>query len=746
MNNYLQENWDKQNQDELRHLEKTIDFMERQLMATVEEALEHRKDLIEARKDMVENTTPFSSDFERLTEMVQSLSEVNSQTIGYTNMAQYVARYKKLIDSPYFGRFDFIEDSFGQKEAIYIGLANVINLKTRDVYVYDWRAPISSIFYRYELGRAQYDTPDGVSSGDVLLKRQYKIQNSKLKYFFDCSIRITDDILQEILGRNSSPQMRNIVETIQKEQDQIIRDTDHELLIVQGCAGSGKTSIALHRIAFLLYENLHKIRSDNIIIISPNDVFSQYISSVLPELGEENVIQATFDDLASASLGQRFSLTTREEYLEGLIHSDNTETGKIKRAKALFKGSQAFLEILDRWIRYYGHRLIPFEDVYFNGILLETRQELKNRFLRNEIEIPMAKQLQRIESMLLPKTHPFKKERLERLQGIVARSEGRDLEILPFSRLLSIKESEAFRRKLQRFTSVDYFEIYQKLFSDPGYILKMAKGLELPTEIKEIIALTTAQLQNGGLDYDDYAPLLYLKLRIEGAGQDSDIKHVVIDEAQDYTPLQYELFKHLFRHATFTVLGDINQAIDQNIDDSLYNDISAILAKKSCTALFLKQSYRSTWEINQFTSKLLDRDTPVLPFERHGSEPQIVYQETRSALEDVIVQAIAGYKEQGYATVAVICKTQEQAESVYLLLKEKLLVSLIRPHDKDFRKGPLVVSAYMAKGLEFDAVIVYDVSREQYATELDRKLLYISCTRAQHELALTYTGELSPLL
>jgi DNA helicase-2/ATP-dependent DNA helicase PcrA len=287
-------------QEELQYLENTLAFIKKDLNKLMQEALAHRKDLVEARRDMVENTTPFSNDFDRLTEMVQFLSEVSSQTVSYTNIAQYVTRYKKLIDSPYFARFDFVEDGFGIREKIYIGLANIMDRKTHDVYVYDWRAPISSIFYRYEKGRASYETPVGTSSGEVKLKRQYKIKNSILQYFFDCDIRITDEVLQEILGRNSSPKMKSIVETIQKEQDIIIRDTENELLMVQGTAGSGKTSIAMHRIAFLLYEG-QKYRSNNILIISPNDVFSQYISSVLPELGEENVQQVTFDDLVAQS-------------------------------------------------------------------------------------------------------------------------------------------------------------------------------------------------------------------------------------------------------------------------------------------------------------------------------------------------------------------------------------------------------------------------------------------------------------
>jgi DNA helicase-2/ATP-dependent DNA helicase PcrA len=330
---------------------------------------------------------------------------------------------------------------------------------TGQVYVYDWRAPISSIFYRYELGGAMYDSPLGISRGDVSLKRQYQIRNSKLKYFFDCSVRITDEILQEVLSHTSA-KMKNIIETIQKEQDVIIRDRDHELLIVQGVAGSGKTSIALHRIAFLLYEGLNSnLQSNNVIIISPNTVFSHYISSVLPELGEENVRQSIFDDLVLDTFQGRFGEETRDMQLETLINS-RAKTERDQRHQSIdFKGSRIFKQILDRLLWHYAHRHLVFEDVYYIGTILATRQQLKNRFLHNEIGVPMAKQLKRIEKTLLEKVHPLQKNRLKRLEKIVAKSEGHEFEIKSFSRLLAIKQAKAFRERIQRFTNVDYSQL-----------------------------------------------------------------------------------------------------------------------------------------------------------------------------------------------------------------------------------------------------------------------------------------------
>jgi DNA helicase-2/ATP-dependent DNA helicase PcrA len=553
--------------------------------------------------------------------------------------------------------------------------------------------------------------------------------------------------------------MRTIVESIQKEQDLIIRDTENQLLLVQGSAGSGKTSIALRRIACLLYEGLNSsLRSDNIIIISPNDVFSQYISSVLPELGEENVPQATYDDIVARLLGSRIKTKSREDYLESMIAACDPRKAGCRgldnhQERAGFKGSETFRRILDRWLDFYGRKLIPFEDVFFNGKVLATRQELKNRFLHNQIGVPMAKQLAKIESMLLPLSHPYKKERLERIKQIVARSEGRAFEIRPFSRLLAIKESQAFRQRIRKFTSVDYCQIYRRLFCHRGFITAIAENPggklgqdSLPLGFLDYMETTNRYLQQGEIKYEDYAALLYLKLRVEGSENVSDIKQVVIDEAQDYSPLQYHVFKHLYGNANFTVLGDTNQSISEEKGPEFYRDIIGILDKEKALQLSLRQSYRSTMEIQAFTQKLLVEKLDTEPFSRSGTPPDIAEYHDTASLHQAIASRIKELVAEGLETVAVVCKTQAQAADAYSDLRNYTDIRLVCPQDRDFSKGPLVISTVMAKGLEFDAVIIYNANQENYRTELDRRLLYIACTRALHRLSLFYTGDKSPLI
>lgn len=733
--------------EEMAYLEQTLAVITRELGMETAALTDKKSKLIALRKDMWENTVHFSNDFDRLPEINHYLSEVNNQTANYGSTKKQIQRYRAMLGVPYFGRFDFAEDGSCHREKFYIGLHNLMDSETNNIFVYDWRAPISSIFYSSEVGKASYIAPVGTISGYVLLKRQYKIRDAKLKYFFDCSIKINDEKLQEVLGSNSSARMRNIVETIQKEQDAIIRDTENELLIVQGVVGSGKTSIALHRIAFLLYEGLNlNLAANNIIIVSPNTVFSKYISSVLPELGEENVKEITFDDIVARLFAGRLTAETRNRQLESLIAARNDDIGAIRRQSIEFKGSGTFTKILDRLIQQYERRLIAFEDIYYNGKILMTRQQLKNLFLNNKIGMPVAKRLKRIEAKILEAVHALRKKRLSRIEKIVEKSDGHELEVKSFSRLLLMKESRKFSQRLQRFTEVDYLELYKLLFNNRDLFLKFTRGLELPEHVEQIISRTKENLERGYVDYEDCAPILYLKIKLEGNDQFSEIKQVVIDEAQDYYPLQYEVFNLLFRDARYTVLGDVNQAIEKGADYSLYNGIADIFSKKKTVKLFLNKSYRASFEINAFTQKLLDKKQDFISFERHEAEPLVVFKESPELLDRAVEQDIDYYFAQGYESIAVICKTWEEAKGLQARLKKSINIKLLNTDHGEIAKGALVIPAYMVKGLEFDVVLVYGASKENYAGRFDRKLLYIACTRALHRLALYHTGEQSPFI
>lgn len=728
-------------QEEAGYLKKTLDFLREEISRQTGLLSDRKSTLIAARKDMWENSTHYTKDFTRLTEANQYLAVLSSQTASCSGAASQIEKFRKMLKSPYFGRFDFVEEGSGEKEKIYIGLHNAMDPKTQDILVYDWRAPISSIFYRYELGKASYKAPYGIIGGEVMLKRQYKIKDSELEYFFDCNIKIDDEMLQEVLSHNASAKMRNIVETIQREQDIIIRDTDSELLIVQGVAGSGKTSIALHRVAYLLYHGLSSnIGSQNIMIVSPNAVFSKYISSVLPELGEENVNQITFDEFAADMLKEKGRVETRGMWLEALIGGGDSEEQELRKQNAGFKGSRVFVEILNRLIKYYERHKVAFEDVCYDGKVIETKHRLKSIFLDNKIKLSAANRLKRLENMILDKIKPVRKKRLEKIERLVQKTDGHEFEIKSFSRLLLMKESKAFLNRLRRFTEIDYLEVYNMLFREKGLLQKLGKGLVLPENLGQMATLTTENLERGFISYEDSAALLYLKLKLEDNDMFSDIRQVVIDEAQDYSPVQYEVYNLLFRNAGYTVMGDVNQSIDRDSNLSLYDSIVEIFGKRKSVKVTLNKSYRSSFEINDFNQGLLDKKQDIEAFERHEEKPALVYGQSHEDMEQRIAEDIEKYTGQGFESVAVICKTTSEAEKLYLKLKRRVDVKLIVSSDEEIEKGVVIIPAYMAKGLEFDAVLVYNVSEDSYYTGLDKKLLYIACTRALHRLALYYTG------
>ena len=736
----------KEKELEESYLEKTLEFVKKSLIKSENELQERLSKLINSGKDMWENSAHSSNDFDKIPEMTEHLMEVNKDNRNFYKVEKEIKKYKAMLETPYFGRFDFKEDNFEGEDKIYIGLQNLMDSDSNEIYVYDWRAPISSIFYRKELGKADYISPVGEITGEVTLKRQYKIEKSQLKYFFDSSITINDEILQNVLSKNSSTKMKNIVETIQKEQDMIIRDTDNELLIVQGAAGSGKTSIALHRIAFLLYMSL-RLNSNNIIIISPNSIFSNYISNVLPELGEENVREITYHEIINNSINNsKYKIENRNNALEFIINNQQSEKSSEKVKNIEFKNSIEFVKLLDRLLSYYEHKLIYFQDIYYDGKIIETKEQLKNSFLNNKINMPMTKRLKRMENIILHKVHPMRRKRLSKIEKIVKNSYGHEFEEKSFSRLLAIKEAKTFMVKLRSFTEVSYFQVYKSLFSKKSLFFKLAKGLKLPENIEDMIAQTIDNLNKGFISFEDSAPLLYIKLKVEGSEEFKEMRQVVIDEAQDYYPIHYKIFSILFRAARFTVLGDINQSIEKGKYEDIYDEIENILNKKKSLKLFLKKGYRSSFEINLFAQKLLNSNDALNAFERHEEKPKIIVKNSLEEIDEEIKITAENYHKQGYKSIAVVCKTESEKYKVYESLKEIMDIELLDENNREVKSGTALVSSYMAKGLEFDVVIVYNADSSVYSTELDRKLLYIACTRPLHKLIIYSTAENSMFL
>ena len=731
------ENYENQLKEEIEYFNGTMYEIQLQLSEKLIESGASKEDVISFRKEMWEDMGHSAGDKDKLGELAQYLQNLNMKTSSYFSEVEEIEKLKRLQDSAYFARIDFKEDGYDEVEKIYIGKYTLIN-EEHEILVYDWRSPIASIFYRFELGDVHYEAPVGKIFGEALLKRQYEIKEGKLEYFFDANIQIVDEFLRKLLSQNASAKMTNIVETIQRDQDLIIRDEKNELLMVQGVAGSGKTSVALHRIAYLMYqEGVSNLSHDNIVIISPNPLFGKYISNVLPELGEENVAALGFEDVSYNIIGDKKTIQSRNEFFEELFTCDSTLEKNLIKSSMEFKGSNTFITMLKRLIHHYEYNLISFEDIYYNNQYLFHRQSLKNRFLQRSKYISTYAGLKQIENMILEKIREEKNSRIKSLEKFISKYPSHMFEIKEYARMLSIKENAKLVYQIHSFTTIDYFKLYYEMFSNKNLFYTLSQGLKLPENIEEIRYYTVENLQREKLKYEDALALTFLKIKIGDNNISKDIKQVVIDEAQDYYPIHFEILNLLFPRAKYTILADINQTIEKQTTLSFYEEIQKIFRKKTSTLLTMSKSFRSTNEIIEFSSKFIDESVKIESFSRSGTPPEIIYKDNSGDLDEKLIEIIEDYREEGYQSIAVLCQSLKEAKELYGRIKDNIDIQII-DDTHEYIIGTFIIPVYMAKGLEFDGVIVYNV---------DKSLLYIASTRALHRLTLLHQvhQELSPL-
>lgn len=741
------DDYKKQLELENRYLNRIMEIIEKKVSAETEKLRNKRGQLIADRKDMYENTTHYSNDFEKLSDAIQYLKPIEMQTYDVEATEARIKKYNRMRQTPYFARIDFTEEGF-DKESIYIGLGNLIDDKTHQTYICDWRAPISSIFYRFGLGKASYKAPYGTIEGEVSLKRQFEIKNSTVQYFFDSDMTIMDDILKQALSQNTSAKMKSIVETIQKEQDVIIRDIENELLIVQGVAGSGKTSIALHRVAYLIYQGLtENLSADNIILITPNSLFEKYIDNVLPELGENNIQTFTMEEMFDNVFKGRIQINNRNTLIEEIITTEDADKKNLIKSSMEFVLSKEFLLIIKRYLKYFEHKLIDYRDVFYNGECIVNRQLIKAEMLRqNDISLPLEKRLETLENRIMLKIHELRKLRLEKLERFISEYPEHIYEIKPLARLLSLKENTAIKKEIVNFTRVDTLKLYKRLVRDKRLFYRMSEGLHLPANIEAILEYVEADLQKPGISYDNGIVLLVMKLILGGCDNYSEIMQVVVDEAQDYYPVHYEILRRCFANAKFTIMGDINQTIEKASDLSLYSDIKQILNKKRSSTIMINKSFRCSYEINRLSSYLSAGEMVIQSFERYESLPELVRAENRKQMSIYIEKMVNSYVSEGFKSIAIICKSMSDVEQTYEEIGNRLGAALIDNNSFESINKVTILPVYMAKGLEFDAVIVYNANDEMYNTQEDRQLLYICCTRALHRLSIFYTEKKSRLL
>ena len=710
---------------EEKRLAQTISLAEEQLKQAKEAADKKKSEIIEAKKDVRENTehgitSLYTSDgFEALVELSQYINPVTDKIIDYEEEEHKILLLEKMIKSPYFARIDFKFDDEDEFEKIYIGRSSLRKNSYQEMYVYDWRSPIASVFYRFMTGEAFYDAPCGRVTGELNLKRQYEIKNGILEYFFDSDVQIVDEFLRQLLSQNTTAKMKAIVETIQHEQDVVIRDMENDLLMVQGVAGSGKTSIALHRAAYLMYQGLQtKLSANNIMIISPNSIFEQYISNVLPELGEDNVISSVFEDILSELLNGR-KIQSRNDFLENLIV--NSKYKEISRNSIEFKTSSFFREILDQFLIDIPRQWIEFEDVYYEGKCVVSGQILKDKILGRP-ETPLGIKLEQLEDYIL--------------EQIFGTGKGRGHK----------EEKNLIKQEIQKFIKIDIVELYKILFSNEAYFYSLLQNSNPSQNIKNIWKYTKENLEADSLYYDDAIAIAYLYLKIYGTNKYKNIKQVVIDEAQDYYPLQYEIFNLVFSNAKFTILGDMKQTLAKKEDISFYEQIQKILNKKKSSLIMLDKSFRCTNEILNFSLKFIEQSSQIKSFNRNGDSPKVYIADNSEIFIDEIVKEINLCQEKGFQSICLICKTEKNSIYLFNKIKHKLDIQLIKNGSVSDLQGVFILPVYMSKGLEFDTVLICDADSQNYYDEDDKNLLYVACTRALHKLSLFCENEVSPLI
>ena len=599
-------------------------------------------------------------------------------------------RLTKILAIPYFGRIDFLEKKENSKVMpIYIGIHTFYDPKSRATLIHDWRAPVSSMFYDHELGEAGYRSPSGEIKGVISLKRQYRIRGGKMEFMIESALTVHDDILQKELSSNADDKMKNIVATIQREQNRIIRNEDIRTLIIQGVAGSGKTSIALHRIAYLLYTFRDSISSKDILIVSPNKVFSDYISNVLPELGEETVPETSMEQILSGVLEHKYKYQT---YF-GLVNELLEKPSSSLIDRIAYKASFGFISELDKFILHIENTYFKAADVKLTKYITIPAPFIEEQYLRFN-RYPIRRRFDAMADYML--------DMLKIQYAFTVTTAGRNL----------LKKE--IRLMFAGNNDIQVYKDFFKWTNNPG-MFKMRKGHTL--------------------EYSDLAPLAYLHLALEGNGnQPFRVKHLLIDEMQDYSPIQYKVIQKLFP-CRKTVLGDAGQSVNP------YGSSTAETIQKSLTAseiMKLCKSYRSTFEITDFAQKI-HPNAELEPVARHGEKPQIL--QFGSAVEELsgIMGLISTYRKSGYKSLGIICKTEQQAREMADVLKSYANdISFLSSQSSAFVQGIVITSAHMAKGLEFDEVIIPQTDERNYRSEIDKSMLYVAVTRAMHRLTLTF--------
>ena len=653
---------------ERNYLNKTVSLIRKKISKLGQELFDDDSKVLEFKKLIWDTHTEMDPN-----EMRSMMAESDLQVSIMQSKGNYLQRLFRIQNKPYFGSIRFKEEGSEEEDNIYIGITHVED--KLDYYVHDWRSPICSMFYDYETGPASYKAPSGIIKGNIIKKRQYIIEDAELKHIFDNDLNISDSLLQEVLAEESSDKMKNIVNTIQEEQNKVIRNTEDKNLIVEGIAGSGKTSVALHRIAFLLYR-IPNLTSSNVVVFTPNKVFSEYISNVLPELGEDNTYDMTFYDLLCQNINEYKDIENFTDFISRYYKGnvDNYDMVKYKQSDEIIKDINNYINNLLSTIKF-NNKL-----EYDNFIEIDT-EELNNMLNYKYNRFPLFERIKEMSKRIASNNY-----------------EG------------STKNASSIEKKLKELLNIklDLKDIFNNFYQSEY------------SKYKD-------KVNDKYLYYEDACIFLYIKSLLVGFNTNHVIKEIVIDEAQDYNKLQYLIIKKTFKTSNYTILGDTNQTINPYYKYDSLEELTSIF--ESSKYITLTKTYRSTGKIIDYTNKILGLNHVTAI--RNDKASDIIFR--NNITKNDFLTDINNLKTIS-KSIAIITKNDKEAEKVYNMLKDDLDIMLIDGFGH-IKRDLVVVPSYVAKGLEFDSVIIYTDEDNKYQ-EKDKYLFYVACTRAQHNLII----------
>lgn len=749
--------------EELEHCQSTLGYVEESLETAVS-----RKERIDSNLDKVRRHFNAENSQDYIDMIINSTLQ-SGMDVKVRNLLTARSR-------PYFARIDFSEVNRSETEKLYIGKMSLIREEDQELIIVDWRAPVANLYYEGRLGEASYQCPDGTIKGELKLKRQFSIDMGELREIFDIDITTNDEFLQTYLGANADNRLKEIVSTIQTEQNAIVRADMWKPLIVQGAAGSGKTTIALHRIAYLIYTYEKSFTPENFMIIAPNRLFLNYISDVLPELGVEKVRQTTFEEFAQDLLGKKFRIRDANEKLVAFVNHNNSPAEAEKNRKlrlcAEFKTSMQFRDVIDDYLKGIEENFIPKEHFKIGSKVIYRYEELYELFTKQYRMWPIARRIDEIKKNLTTRLklqkeaiknhlHDDSDKAVAFYKGTLPEGDERQKKIIQAidERNYKIEKLESISKKavndyISRISKLSPYEYYKEFMGDRELFSRVT-GDRLEEDMKEFITgYTSGILSAGYIEIEDLAPVIYLKYCIYGMDEKIPVKHIVIDEAQDFSAFQIYVLRRIVKDSSFTILGDLNQGIHSYRGVRDWNDITEqVFSDRRNEFLTLEQSYRTTIEVMDASNKVLEKTKgreviKAKPVLRHGDKVKLIGKESLKDIAAAITEKINEFKQQSFKSMAVICKTMDECKAVYsLLVKHIEGVYVITGKEDTYKSGVVIVPSYLAKGLEFDIVFISDAGSSMYTEEeLDIKLLYVAMTRPLHKLIIYYQGELSPLL